>query len=296
VRTSCCFARLLGGVLVPAVLSAGAHAAVTGDDHAGVDKSAFHFLNPTPAEYLRAMDTDGPGATESPYTVDAGHFQIEMTFLAYTSERDPFDGETYELDAWAIAPMILKVGLFNRLDAQLVLEPYNVVRESVGTNRVTSRGFGDTTLRLKYNFWGNDSGRTAFAATPYVKFPTSGEGLGNNSVEGGLILPLSVDLPQEFWLGLTTRFDAVRNFAESGYHAEFINSIAFGHDLFGNLFGYVEFFSAVSTERDADWVGTFNTGLIYSLTDNLQLNAGVNLGVTRAADDWSAFFGMAWRF
>src|SRR5712691_9455726 len=43
-----------------------------------VDKSVFHLFNPTPAEHLRAMYWDGPGATESPYTVDAGHFQIEF--------------------------------------------------------------------------------------------------------------------------------------------------------------------------------------------------------------------------
>ena len=30
-------------------------------------------------------------------------------------------------------------------------------------SRVTRRGFGDTTFRLKYNFWGNDGGKTAFA-------------------------------------------------------------------------------------------------------------------------------------
>jgi len=261
-----------------------------------VDKSAFNLFNPTPAQYLREMDTDGPGTTESPYTVDAGHVQIEMTFLASTSERDRLEGEAYELDVWALAPMILRVGLLNQLEAQLVLEPYLVVREQIGTNRVTLRGFGDTTFRLKYNFWGNDSGRTAFAATPYVKFPTSSEGLGNNGLDGGLILPLSVDLPEDFWLGLTTRVDVRRDLAESGYHPEFINSIAVGHDLFENLFGYVEFFSAVSTERDTSWVGTFNTGLIYRVTDNTQLNAGVNVGVTRSADDWTSFFGMAWRF
>lgn len=261
-----------------------------------VEKSAFNLFNPTPSQYLREMDTDGPGATESPYTVDAGHFQIELAFVAYTSERDPFEGESYELDAWAIAPMILKVGLLNQLDAQLVLEPYLIVDERVGTNRLSLRGFGDMTLRLKYNFWGNDDGRTAFAVTPYVRFPTSKEGLGKGSVEGGLILPLSVDLPEDFWLGLTTRFDAVRDWADDGYHAEFINTIALGHDVFGNLFGYVEFFSAVSTERDASWVGTFDTGLIYSLTDNIQLNAGVNMGVTRSAYDWTGFAGMTWRF
>src|SRR5688572_26372523 len=283
---------LLSGLLASALLTAVAHAQVATGDRARVDKSAFHLLNPTPPQYLRPMDTDGPGATESPYTVDAGHFQIEMTFLAYAADTDSFEGEPYELEASAILPMILKVGLFNRVDVQLVLEPYHVVRERLGANKVTTRGFGDTTLRLKYNVWGNDDGPTAFALMPYVKFPTSKEGLGNNSVEGGLILPLSANLPGEFWLGLTTRFDVVRDLTAGGYHAEFVNSIAVGHDLFGNLFGYVEFFSALSTERDAPWLGTFNTALIYSLTRDVQLNAGANTGVTRSADDWNLFVGL----
>ena len=273
-----------------------AQAQIPAGDHSSADKSAFHLFNPTPSQYLRAMDTDGPGTTESPYTVNAGHFQIEMTFLAYTSERDQIDGERYELEAWAIAPMLLRLGLLNRFEAQLVLDPRVAVRERVGSNRVNFWGFGDTTVRLKYNFWGNDSGRTAFAATPYLKFPTSGEGLGNNSLEGGLIFPLSVALPEDVWLGMTTRFDAVRDSAGPGYEMEFVNSIAVGHDLVGNVFGYVEFFSAVSTERDSPWVGTFNTGLIHRLTDDVQLNGGVNLGLTRSADDWTAYVGMAWRF
>lgn len=278
------------------IIAVAGYAQEPGGERPAVDKGAFNLFNRTPSQYLREMDTDGPGATESPYTVDAGHFQIELTFLAYASERGRLEGKSYELDAWAIAPMILKVGLLNQLDAQLVLEPYDVVRERIGTGRVTSRGFGDMTLRLKYNFWGNDGGRTAFAATPYVKFPTSAEGLGNNSIEGGLVLPLSVNLPQDFWLGLTTRFDVIRDEGEDGYHPEFMNSISFGAQLFAKAFGYMEFFSLVSTERDAKCLSTFNTGFIYSLSANLQLNAGVNLGLTRSADDWNPFVGMAWRF
>ena len=95
---------------------------------------------------------------------------------------------------------------------------------------------------------------------------------------------------------MTTRFDAVRNEDRSGYHPEFVNSVEFGHDLFRNLYGYVEFFSDVSTERDSNWEATFDTGLIYNWTENVRLKLGLNIGVTRSADDWTAFTGVAWRF
>jgi hypothetical protein len=288
--------NVLVGLLASATLGTAAGPEPERAGRQEVDKSAFNLFNPTPADYLRALDTDGPGSTESPFTVDAGHFQVEMTLVSYSSDRESFGGVTQRFEAWSIAPLNLKIGLFNRLDAQLLLETYNLVYEREDGTRTTRRGFGHTTVRLKYNFWGNDGGRTAFAATPYLKFPTSQEGLGNRGIEGGLVLPLVVELPQAFYLGVTTRFDAVRDEDESGYHAEFVNSAAFGHNLFGSLFGYVEFFSAVSAERDADWVGTFDTGVIYELTENVQLNAGVNIGVTRSADDWHTFAGLAWRF
>ncbi len=171
-------------LLAPTMLAVAAGVEPPSAGKPAVDKSVFNLFNPTPTEHLRAMDRDGPGTTESPYTVDAGHFQVEMTLLAYTHDRESFAGMTQRFEEWEIASMNLKLGLLNQLDAQLVLEPYNLLYEREGGNRVTRRGFGDTTFRLKYNFWGNDGGRTAFAATPYVKFPTSQEGRQPRSGRG----------------------------------------------------------------------------------------------------------------
>src|SRR5881394_1616894 len=233
---------VLFGMLAPGLLGMAADPESAHAVRPEVDKSSFNLFNPTPKEHLREMDTDFPGSTESPYTVDAGHFQLELRWIGYSSDQESIHGVTQRTEERAFAPMNLRLGLLNQMDAQLVLEPYTVRYESQDGRRVTRRGFGDTTLRVKYNFWGNDGGRTAFAATPYVKFPTSQDNIGNRAVEGGLILPLAVEIPRNFYLGVTTRFDLVLDEDESGYHAEFVNSVAFGHDLFGSLFGYLEFF------------------------------------------------------
>src|SRR6266436_599011 len=133
-------------LLAPAILAIAAGVEPASAGNPAVDKSVFNLFNPTPTEYLRAMDRDGPGTTESPYTVDAGHFQVEMTLVDYTYDRKSFDGMTQRSEAWAIAPMTLKLGLLNQLDAQLVLQPYNLVYERQDGSRVTRRGFGDTTV------------------------------------------------------------------------------------------------------------------------------------------------------
>jgi hypothetical protein len=61
-------------------LLAEAHAA--GATRAPADKWQYHLLRPTPAELIPEMSTDRPDKTESPYTVDAGHFQVELDVSA----------------------------------------------------------------------------------------------------------------------------------------------------------------------------------------------------------------------
>jgi hypothetical protein len=150
-------------------------------------KSQYHLLNPTPRDRMRPISTDRPDKTESPYTVDAGHFQIEMDLLQYTRDRE--DG--VRLERWHVAPMNLKVGLLNNVDLQLLLETYvdELTVDRDEDIREHKRGFGDVTARIKINLWGNDGGSTAFAVMPFIKFPTNQDRLGNNAVEGGMRKP-----------------------------------------------------------------------------------------------------------
>jgi hypothetical protein len=274
-----------------------ASAALAGTDSADQpppDKSGYHLFNPTPDKLMRELTPDRPDKTESPYTVDAGHFQIEMDFANYT--RDESAG--VRVQAWNVTPINFKVGLFNRADFQLIYDNYVNVRveDRTATTAATQSGFGDLTARLKINLWGDDGGTTAFGLLPFVKFPVNTGHVGNSLVEGGLILPLAVKLPAGWDMGLETGVSALRNGNDNNRHAEFFNSATFGRDIVGKLGGYVEFFSNVSAERGVGWAGTVDIGFTFDLTENVQVDAGVNFGVTRAADDEEFFAGLTVRF
>ncbi len=262
------------------------------------EKSAYNLFNPTPLSLLRALNTDRPDKTESPYTVDAGHYQIELDLLSYSFDRYNVERANRTVDTFAIAPVNFKVGLLNNMDLQVIVESYNIQRtnDRSAKSRDSISGFGDTLVRLKINFWGNDGGDTAFGMLPFVKFPTNQHGLGNRAVEGGVIFPFAIKLPREFDLGAETAVDFARNENNSDYHAEFINSITVGHAIVGEFSGYVEFFTAVSTERQSEWVGTFDFGVTYKLTPNIQLDTGLNVGLTRSADDLNPFVGFSVRY
>ena len=66
--------------------------------------------------------------------------------------------------------------------------------------------------------------------------------------------------------------------------------------LFGKFSLFGEFYSNVSAERGAGWLGTVNTWVTYDVHKNLRLDTGVYIGVVGAADDFHPWVGMTWRF
>ncbi len=262
------------------------------------DKQGFTLFNPTPDHLLREMSTDRPDKTESPYTVDAGHFQFESDLVNYSHDHDESSGLDSRIDEWSIAPVNLKIGLSHRADLQMVFEPYRQIRTHHKTTGIKAfqTGFGDITTRLKVNLWGNDGGSTSFAVMPFLKFPTQHDPVDGRHLEGGVIFPLALELPAGFGLGLMTEFDLIQKRDEPGSAVEFINSVTLSRDIIGKLGGYVEIFTSASSEQGAEWEATLDLGLTYGLTRDIQLDAGVNLGLTDSADDINPFIGLSYRF
>lgn len=252
---------------------------------AGPEKAGFTIFDPTPRALMREMSTDRPDATESPFTVDAGHVQVEVSFFDFARERE--DGETTRV--FAAAPMLLKVGLLNDVDLQLGFDPF--VRVSGGGEM--TEGFGDTTLRLKVNLWGNDGGPTAFALMPFVTFPTATGDLGAERIEGGLIAPFAMELPLEFSAGLMAEIDVV--YDGEDYTADFVHTATIARSLVGDLGAFIEYAGALNLNGAEAYRASFNTGATYGLTPNLQLDAGVRIGLTDAAEGVGVFAGFSWR-
>ena len=172
---------------------------------------AYSLVNPVPREQMRPLATDRPDTTESPYTVDAGHFQVEAEVLSWGRSRaDDTTTKTWSSSA------NLKVGLLTWMDLQAVIGWSKVSEESSGAE-MTARGVDDFTMRLKMNMWGDDAGDTAGALMPFVTLPTHDSEFGSERhVTGGLIAPVSFTLPGEWSAALMVELDIDRNLADDG--------------------------------------------------------------------------------
>ncbi len=243
-----------------------------------VDKSHYHLFNPTPASEMREFVTDRPDRTESPITVDAGHFQIETDFVNLTQN----DGRRTTIYNF----MNAKVGVTNNSDLQIVIA--SLVKQG------DQSGFGNTTLRYKINLFGNEGGPAALGIMPYLTIPTQSSNLGNARSEGGVMLPFGFEAPNGYSIGGMFQYDRLRNDSDNGFHSQWISSFTVSHELFAGLDGYIEFFS--QTEAGADWVATLDGGIVLPVSENLRLDLGANIGVTEAADDINPFVGLSARF
>lgn len=243
---------------------------------------------------MRSFATDRPTKSDTPYTVDAGHYQYEADFLNWTYNRNATTTSNL-----LVADPTLKVGLTNATDLELALAPINLNQSHLrGTNTKTAAaGFGDVYARLKYNLLGNDGGDYAVAVVPYAKAPAAAHNVGNNHWEGGFYVPFVAVLPQDWTLNITNELDILENAALDGYHTNTSSLINFSHPLFDpDVTGYVEFWSDVNNDKGAATQYTTDFAVSWVVKDNLQVDAGLNVGLNKAASNLQPYFGISQRF
>jgi hypothetical protein len=263
------------------------------------DKSGYHLFRPVPRERMRELSSDRPDQTESPYTVDAGHFQVESDLVAHTRTGSDLPGGGRKVEeTWTIGGLNLKAGLLPSVDLQIVLSPHerSLLDSTVPAVRERAHGFGDMETRLKWNVWGNDRGKTALALMPYVRWSTSDLQPGRGVAESGVIIPMAVELPSGWGLGLQTGLQVSRSATGVVRDLSWMNSVTLGHDIVGRLAGYVEFFAVTPVSVAGDWDGWVDLGFTLSLTPDVQADFGCNFGVRENAPPYGPFVGVSVRF
>src|SRR6266699_3088151 len=75
------------------------------------DKRGYNLFHPTPRDMMRELSADRPDKTDCPFTVDAGHFQVEMDFANLTYDAPNWERGKVKWENYQIAPMNLKLGV-----------------------------------------------------------------------------------------------------------------------------------------------------------------------------------------
>jgi hypothetical protein len=98
---------------------------------------------------MRDLSTDRPDATESPFTVDAGHVQFETTMFGYTKSRPDSSGAVTR--SYEFGTTNVRLGLTNNTEVNFIWQPYGVVHTRDPVMSTRSSGIGGFTMRAKFN-------------------------------------------------------------------------------------------------------------------------------------------------
>lgn len=261
------------------------------------DKSGYNLFYPTPDDEMRKFTPDRPTKGYSVRTIDAGHVELETDFVSYTySKYQGITTRSFE----AFDPN-LKVGITNWADIEIQfngLQSQQSFDGATGASVAHGTGFGDVYLRTKINLFGNDSGPMGLAIIPYVKVPSSVPVISNGAVEGGLIAPLALRLPQDYIVTLMTEVDELKNADDSRRYTNFVNLVGVSHPLPGveGANAMLELYSSAGTDPASPPIYTFDAGMNFRLDEHTILDVGLNLGLNKAAPKAQIYSGISVRF
>jgi hypothetical protein len=245
-------------------------------------------------EALRDYCPDRPGLGTPACTMDAGHFDIELGIADWTLDKAP-DGRTDTVEA---GQLLVRVGLTDHLEAQLGWTAFGHVRTR---DRLTGSvdhvsGIGDLTLAFRQNLVSPDGSGFSLAVMPFATLPTGGSAIGAGEWSAGLLVPLSYDLGEGVQIGLTGQIEAAADSDRDGRHLAYGGVAGLSVPLSEALGATFEI--AATRDRDpaghsTEWLAGLSAG--WMADDDLQLDAGANVGLHGAADV-QLYLGVSRRF
>lgn len=234
--------------------------------------------------------------TEVPYTVAPGAILLEADVVSLDVDRRDTEAGEVEYSAVGVGSTFVTTGVTERLDVQVGATLY--LRESYtsGSQRERHSGVGDVFLRTKLMVWQHETGGAALAVMPYVKLPTGSGRIGSDAVEGGLIVPWSLNTVGGFDVGAMFQWDLARDSADVGYDSRWMVSAMAGRALTATLAFYGEATLGVASAGDERTSGTLGAGVTWVMRRGLSWDLAVNRGYTSGSNDWHRVARINWSF
>lgn len=246
----------------------------------GQSQKPYSLFNPVPKAQMREMQTDRPDVTETPYTVDAGHIQIETDLFRLEKEK----GEISNRNTYYFNQGNIKIGLLNSTSIQFGFQSYVVeTRKELTSGDVDkTKGIGDINIRIKQNIIGNDGGNFALAILPFVKFPTATY-TEDSRYEGGVIIPMHYKLTDQWDLGSEIEADRKKDDDVNLMHTEILQSLSVTHGLSKRVDAIGETYYKYDIKKH-HWSNYLNASTQIELSKRLKIDAGINYGLQSDAE------------
>ena len=236
---------------------------------------------------------DRPSKSTGECTVPKGHWQAETGLVDWTHDHSA----DVTMNFAVYGSSLIKYGVSDNADLELGITPLETL--SVHGDGIDDHhsSFGDLLIRAKYRVTSSDT-PIQVAVDPFVKLPTANRNLGNRKVEAGVLVATSVGLGKSgLTLSLDPELDWVADADGNGHHAATQQVVNLGLAANDKLTLSAEIWG----RWDWDPVGTgkqvsADGSVAYLVSDNMQIDAGANLGLNRQTPDVEVYSGISVRF
>jgi hypothetical protein len=236
-----------------------------------------------------------PGLGTTPCTIAPKHVSVETALADWTRDDQPDQRN----DTVQIGGTFVRVGLTNRIEAQIGWIPYGHVRTRDKTTQAVDMAgrVGDVTLGMKANLRDPDGSGLSIAVQPFVSLPVGRAPVGAGNWGAGVVVPVTYDLSDTLNLATTSEIDAAVDSAGGGRHLAYSQVIGLGIKLSKALTVTIE--DAVLRDEDPSGKTTqerASASLAWAANDDLQVDLGAVAGLNRAAPDVELYAGISRRF
>lgn len=252
---------------------------------------AVSYIPVTPAFAKHPLITDDTG------TQGKGRTQLEVTSeVGFDKEKDDSSGkeattESRESEVRAT----LSYGLFENTDLVLSV-PYQWKKTEVDSATVSDvNGFADLSVEVKWQFFKKDG--LSFAVKPGLIIPTGEKDKDLGTGRAGYTFFLIASKEKEPW-ELHANLGYKRNENDLSERKDIWHaSLAGGWKIYEKL----ELVADIGVERNPDKETDTHPvfilgGVVYSVTENFDIDAGVKGGLNKAETDYAFLVGVTFRF
>lgn len=245
----------------------------------------FAIAAPAAAQMDGALVSDRPDFTESTNTIVPGHVQVEAGVTAQ---------EVGEEDSLTVGELLVRIGVGERLEARLGVGSWS----QVDLPGARLEGLEDPSVGFKVRLTDppgdRPPGLPAAALLFSTTVPVGSDELTADEWQPEVRLALDWDLTDRFSLGANLGYAYPDEDGERFHQA--LASVTAGIAATDRLSFFLETYGFSEETPDGDSTQYADTGLTFSLNDNLQLDARIGFGLNDPSPERFVGVGIAARW
>jgi hypothetical protein len=238
-----------------------------------------------------AITTDRPDVVESSLTVGRGRFQIETSVAR---ERDKDAGAKTTVYT---TPTLLRLGVSETLELRLESEGHVRAKFSDPAAGIDARdnGYADVSPGLKWHALDGEGVRPSVAVLLHADIDSGSRPFRGEGIRPSLRVPLEWELQKDFSLGVMPGI--VYDKTDGGRHASGILAVVLGKEWTPRFRSFIEVAAErIASSRNGGSTVTYNTGVAYLLTNNVQIDSALSWAANHNTPDFAWTIGLSVRF